>query len=98
MVHQELIGTLGNNAYGLSQIKTGLQRFRTGSLSCSDLPRAGQPPFTLGRQVEAFLQKYPFASASIITKHFLTTASNVEEILQRESGMRPFSWAGSLIS
>jgi hypothetical protein len=42
------------------------------TLSCNDLPRAGRPSVTLGQQVEAFRQKYPFASARIIAKHFLT--------------------------
>jgi histone-lysine N-methyltransferase SETMAR len=46
----------------------------------------------LGPQVEAFLQKYPFASAHTIAKHFLTTAFTVKEILQRELGMRKVSW------
>jgi hypothetical protein len=45
----------------------------------------------LGPQVEAFLQNYPFASARTIAKHFLTTASIVKEILQRELRMRKFS-------
>jgi hypothetical protein len=62
-------------------------------LSCSYLPRAGRPPLTLGPQVEveAFLQKYPFASARIIAKDFLTAAYTVKEIPQRELGMRKFS-------
>jgi hypothetical protein len=42
-------------------------------------------------QVEAFLQKFPFASASIIAKQFLTTASFVKEILQTELEMKRFS-------
>jgi hypothetical protein len=84
-----------DDAYRLSQIKISLQRFRTGDLSCGDLPRAERPPLTLGLQVEPFLQKYLFASARIIAKHFLTTASIVKEILQRELRMRKFSrrWA-----
>jgi hypothetical protein len=88
---QELISTLGDDAYRLSQIKIWLQRFRTGDLSGTDIPRVEQPPLTLGPQVEAFLQKDPFASARIIAKHFLTTASTVKEILLRELGMRKFS-------
>jgi hypothetical protein len=71
------------------QIKIELQRFRTGNLSCNDLPRARRPPLTLGPQVEAFLQKYPFARP-IIAKHFLTTAPTVQEMIQRELGMRKF--------
>jgi transposase len=85
-IHQEVMNTLGDDAYGLSQIKIGLQRFRTRDLSCSDLPRAGRPPLTLAPQVEPFLQKSPFADVHIIGKHFLTTTSTVKEILQREWG------------
>jgi hypothetical protein len=42
-------------------------------------------------EVDAFLQKYFFASARIIAKRFLTTASLAKEILQRELGTRTFS-------
>jgi hypothetical protein len=68
-----------------------LQRFRTGDLSCSDLICAGRPPLTLRPQVDAFLQKYLFASAGIITKHFLTTVSTIKTVPQRELGMKKFS-------
>jgi hypothetical protein len=37
--HEELITTLGNDAYHLSQIKTWLQRFNNGDLSCKDYSR-----------------------------------------------------------
>jgi hypothetical protein len=59
--------------------------------SFNDLPRAARPPLTSGPQAEAFLQKYPFASARIIAKRFLRAASAVKEIIQRELGMRRFS-------
>jgi hypothetical protein len=99
-IHQKLMNTLVNDTYGLPQITIRLQRFRTRDLSCSDLPRAERPPLTLGRQVEAFLQKYPFANASIIAKHFLRTASTVTETLQRELGTRKFSrhWVAHFLS
>jgi hypothetical protein len=85
------MSTFGDDAYGLSQIKIWLHRFRTGDLSWSDLLRAGRPPLTLGPQVEASLQKDPFASVRIIAKHFLPTASTVKEILQKELRMRKVS-------
>jgi hypothetical protein len=90
-VHQELMNTLRDDAYGMSQIKIWLQTFRTGDLSYSGLPRAGRPLLGLGPQIETFLQKYSSPSARIIAKHFLTTASTVKEILQIEFGMRKFS-------
>jgi hypothetical protein len=99
-VHQELMGTLGDDADGLSQIKIWLQRFRTGDLSCNDLPRAGRPLLTLGPSVVAFVQKHPFANARKIAKHFLTTPYAVKEMLQRELGMRKFSrrWVSHSLS
>jgi transposase len=90
-IPQRLMSTFGDDAYGLSQIKIWLQRFRTGYLSYSDFPHAGRPRLTLGLQAEAFLQKYPFAGARTIAEHFLTTASTVREFIQRELGMRKFS-------
>jgi hypothetical protein len=57
-INQKLMSTLGDSDSGLSQIKILLQRFRTRDLSCSNRPRAGRSLLTLGRQVDAFLQKY----------------------------------------
>jgi hypothetical protein len=79
------MSTLGEAAYGLSQIKIESQRFRTGDLSWSDLPRAARPRLTLGPQVEVLLQKYSFASASIIVKHFLTIAARLEQDWRRST-------------
>jgi hypothetical protein len=93
------MSTLEDDADGLSQINIWLQRLRIGYLSRTGLPRAGRPPLTLGPQVEAFLQKYRFASARLIKKHVPTTASTVKKILQRELGMRKFSrgWVPHLL-
>jgi hypothetical protein len=99
-IHQELMSTLGDDPYGLSPIKISLQRFRTGDLSYCDLPRAGQPPLTLGPQVEALLQKSPFAKARRIAKHFLTTASTARKFFRENLGMRKFSrrWVSHSLS
>jgi hypothetical protein len=96
-IHQKLMSTLGDDAYGLSQIKIWLWRLRTGDLSGGDFLRVGQSPLTLERQVDAFFQNYPFASVCIIAKHFPTTAYTVKEILQRELGMKNSRLAGSPI-
>jgi hypothetical protein len=52
----------------------------------------------LGQQLEAFMQKYPFASARVIARHFLTTVLTIKDILQRELGTRKFSrrWVAHL--
>jgi hypothetical protein len=90
-IHQELMNTLGDDTYELSQIEIWLQRFRTRNLSYSGLSLAGRPPLTLAPQVETFLQMYPLARSRIIMKHSRTAAFTVKEILQRELGMRKFS-------
>jgi hypothetical protein len=66
--------------------------FRNDDLSCKDSPRCGRPLLTLGLQLEAFMQKYPFASARVIAQHFLTTVPTIMDILQRELRMRKFLW------
>jgi hypothetical protein len=65
-IHEELMSTLGDDLYDVSQIKIWLQKFRNGDSSCKDSPRPGRPFLSLGPQLEAFMQKYPFASARVI--------------------------------
>jgi hypothetical protein len=96
LIHQELTRTLGNDGYGPSQIKIWLQRFQSGDLSCDDSPGAQRPPLTLAPQLHAFLQKYLVASARAIAQHFLTIDPAVKGILQRELGMKQFSWGAEL--
>jgi hypothetical protein len=97
-IHEELMSTLGDDSYGVSQIKIWLQKFRNGDLSFKDSPRSGRHSLTLGLQLKAFMHKYPFASARVIAQHFLTMVPMIKDILQRELGMRKFSQRGCLIS
>jgi hypothetical protein len=90
-IHEELMNTLGNDSYAVSQIKFWLQKFRNSDLSCKDSPRSGRPLLTLGPQLEVFMQKYPLASARVIAQHFLTTVPMIKDILRNELGMRKFS-------
>jgi hypothetical protein len=90
-IHDKLMGTLGDDLYAVSQIKIWLQKFRNDDLSCKDSPRSERPLLTLGPQLEAFMHKYPFASARVIAQHFLTTVPMIKDILQRELGMRKLS-------
>jgi hypothetical protein len=85
------MSTLGDDSYGISQIKIWLQKFKNSDLACKNSPRSGRSLLTLGTQLEAFMQKHPFASARVISQHFLTTAPPIKDILQRELGMRKFS-------
>jgi hypothetical protein len=56
-IHEELMSTLGDDSYAVSQIKIWLQKCRNGDLSRKDSPRSGRPLLTLGPQLEAFMQK-----------------------------------------
>jgi transposase len=87
-IHEELMSTLGDDSYAVSQIKIWLQKFRNGDSSFKDSLHSGRPLLTLGPQLEAFMQKYPFASARVIAQNFLTTVPTIKDILQRELGMR----------
>jgi transposase len=99
-IHEELISTLGDDSYTVSQSKIWLQTFRNGELSCKDSPRSGRPFLTLESQLEAFMQKCPFASARVIAQHFLTTIATIKNILQRELEMRNISrrWVPHFLS
>jgi hypothetical protein len=48
---EKLMSTLGDDSYGVFQIKIRLQKFRNGDLSCKDSPRSGRPLLTLGPQL-----------------------------------------------
>jgi hypothetical protein len=38
LIYEELMSTLGNDAYGPSRIKIWLRRFESGDLSCNNPP------------------------------------------------------------
>jgi hypothetical protein len=92
--HEELMSTLGEDSYGVSQIRIWLQKFRIGDLSCKDSPRSGRPLLTLGPQLKVFMSKYPFTSTRVIAQHFLTTVPSIKDIFQRELGMENSRGAG----
>jgi hypothetical protein len=87
-IHRGLMSTLGHNVYGWSQIKIRLHRFKIRDFPDGHVPRAGRTPLTLGSQLEVFLQKYHFASARIIARHFVATVPPVTDILHRELEMK----------
>jgi hypothetical protein len=45
-VRQELVSTLGDDGYGRFQIKTWLQKFGNGNISCRDDPHTQRSPLT----------------------------------------------------
>jgi hypothetical protein len=93
------VTTLGADTHGLSQIKIWLQKFRNGDLSSKDAPCTGRQPLTLGLQLAAFLQSYPFTSARAVDQRFLTSVPTIKEVFRRELGLKKFSrrWVPRLL-
>jgi hypothetical protein len=50
-IHEKLMSRLGDDSYGVSQIKICLQEFKNDDLSCKDSPRSGRPLLFLGRNL-----------------------------------------------
>jgi hypothetical protein len=47
-IHKELMSTLGDDSYRVSQIKIWLQKFRNGDLSCKDSPHSRTTSLNFG--------------------------------------------------
>jgi hypothetical protein len=75
--HSELIHTAGPKS-----------KYGPRSLSRKDSPHARRRLLTLGPQLAAFRQKYPFVSARVPVQHSLTGVPTIKEILQRELGLK----------
>jgi hypothetical protein len=90
-VQKKLADTLGSHVYSQAQISRWLARLNPGNISCLDEARPGRPLSILGLPLEHFLEKFPFASARIITVHFNGSHSIVKDILLRELGLQKSS-------
>jgi histone-lysine N-methyltransferase SETMAR len=96
----ELQTTFGDSAISNSTVKRWIRKFKNGDFSCDDDSRPGRPLATLGPALQKFLDRYPFASAKVISRHFRLSPPTVKEILMRELGLRKFSrrWVPHLLS
>jgi predicted GIY-YIG superfamily endonuclease len=54
----------------------------------------------LGSVLQKFLDRYPFSSARVISRHIRSSPSTLKEILRRELGLKKFSrrWVSHLLS
>jgi hypothetical protein len=93
-IHQQLVTRLGADVYSRSEIKTWIQKFRNGDLSCKDAPRTGRP-LDIGATTCGIFQKSSLASARVLVQHFLTSLPTIKEILQRELGLKKILAASS---
>jgi hypothetical protein len=64
-IYQELLATLGNDAYSEDSAQYSVSRFQSGDTSCEDISRPGTPFTDLAEPFRLFLQSYPFASARL---------------------------------
>jgi transposase len=96
----ELQTTFHDSALSSSTVKRWIRKFNTGDLSGDDDSRPGRPISILGPVGQKFLDRYPFSSARVISRHFRISPSTVKEILRRELGLQKFSrrWVPRLLS
>jgi histone-lysine N-methyltransferase SETMAR len=90
-VHSKLSRVLGDDCYSLAAIERWLARFQEGDLSCGDQARPGRPQIDISGCLRAFLDRFPFASANMMAKHFRIARGTVTDILRRDLGLRKFT-------
>jgi hypothetical protein len=64
--------------------------FKKGDSSWNDDPRPRRPLEILGPILQKFLDRYPFSSTKVISRHFPLSSPTVKEILIRELGLKKF--------
>ena len=96
----ELQTTFQDSALSNSTVKRWIRKFKNGDSSCDDDSRPGRPVTILGPVLQKFLDRYPFSSAKVISRHFRISPSTVKEILRRQLGLKTFSgrWVPHLLS
>jgi hypothetical protein len=88
--HLYIKGTLWKNL-NCAAIERWLVHFGEGDLSCAYRSRSGRPVIDISEWLRAFLDKFPFARANMMSKHFRIARGTIMEILQRDLGFKKFS-------
>jgi hypothetical protein len=98
-IHQQLLVTLGSDAYPEDSVQYWVPRFESGDTSCEDISRPGRPLTDLAKLFRVFLQDDPFASARLLSRHFSVClcVTTVKEILTRDLGLKKSLDDGCLI-
>jgi transposase len=96
----ELQTTFHDSALSSSAVKRWIRKFKNGDFSCDDDSRPGRPMSILGQVLQRFLDRYPFSSARVISRHFHISPSTVKEILRRKLRLKKPSrrWFPHLLS
>jgi transposase len=87
----ELQTTFHDSDLPSSTVKRWIRKFKNCALFCDDDSRSGWPISILGWVLQKFLDRYPFLSTSLISKHFCISLSTVKEILRLELRLKKFS-------
>jgi transposase len=92
--------TFHGSVMSISTVKRWTRKFKNGDLFCDDDSRPGWPTSMLGSVLQQFLDRYPFSSAKVLSRHFRISLSTVKEILTRGVGLQKFSrrWVPHLLS
>jgi hypothetical protein len=85
---EELLTTLGSDAYSEDSVQYWVARFESGDNSCEDVLRPGRPLTDLVERFRLFLQDYPFSSTRVFSRSFSVCATTVKEILTRDLGLQ----------
>jgi hypothetical protein len=87
-IHIKLSWVVGDDCYGPAATERWLARFREGDLSCADHSRSSHPVIDISESLRAFINKFPSASANMMSRHFRIARGSIMEILQRDLGFQ----------
>jgi hypothetical protein len=90
-IDTKLSRVLGDDCSGPAATERWFARFREGDLSCAGHSRSGRAVIDSSECLRAFLDKFPFVSANVMSKHFRIARGTIMEILQRDLGLKTFS-------
>jgi hypothetical protein len=90
-IHIQLSRVPGDDYYNPAAIGHWLTRFRENHFSYAKHSRSGRPVINISEWLHPFLDRFPFASANMMSKHFRIARGTIMEILQPALGLKKFS-------
>jgi transposase len=87
----ELQTAVQSSGISNSTMQRWITKFKTGDLSCDDDPRPRRPIEIFGPVLRKFLERDPFLSTKVISRHFRISPLALKEVLGRELGLKKFS-------
>jgi hypothetical protein len=88
LIYQELLATLGSDAYSEDSVHYWIARFQSGDTSCENISRPGRPLTDLAEPCRLFRQNDPFVSARMLSWHFSVCATTAKEIFAGDLGLK----------